>query len=209
MIVSPGSRCSMSSCDLGLGRVAGRDHDPDGPRLLELADELRDRERRRSRPRRRSPWSSPASGCRRRPRGRRVSRRRTMLAPIRPSPTNPIRIRLALPVWSCALTARRRAGAWSAAVSRAGVRRLRVEGRLEGRPGRVSGSARWTRRIGRSWASIASKSPWAWASMSWPKVYGQPGIGRSTGWSDVSWRNQPIGAPPLWSWPVEWRKRGP
>ena len=53
------------------------------------------------------------------------------------------------------------------------------------------------------------RSPAAWASMSGPKVYGQPGIGRSTGWSTVSWRNQPIGAPPLWSWPVEWRKRGP
>ena len=47
MIVSPGSRCSSSSVDLGLGRVAGRDHDPDGARLLELAHELRDRERRR------------------------------------------------------------------------------------------------------------------------------------------------------------------
>ena len=57
--------------DLGLGRVAGRDHDPDGARLLELRDELGDRERRRSRPRPRSPSSSPASGCRRRPRGRR------------------------------------------------------------------------------------------------------------------------------------------
>ena len=32
--------------DLGLGRVAGRDHDPDGPRRLELRDELLDRERR-------------------------------------------------------------------------------------------------------------------------------------------------------------------
>ena len=30
--------------DLGLGRVAGGDHDPDGARLLELADELLDRE---------------------------------------------------------------------------------------------------------------------------------------------------------------------
>ena len=35
------------------------------------------------------------------------------------------------------------------------------------------------------------------------------GSSRSAGWSAVSWRNQPIGAPPLWSWPVEWRKRGP
>ena len=41
----------------------------------------------------------------------------------------------------------------------------------------ASGSApRWTRRIGRSCASMAAKSPAAWASMSWPKVYGQPGI---------------------------------
>ena len=32
--------------DLGLGRVAGRDHDPDRPRLLQLGDELGDRERR-------------------------------------------------------------------------------------------------------------------------------------------------------------------
>ena len=34
-------------------------------------------------------------------------------------------------------------------------------------------------------------------------------MSRSAGWSAVSWRNQPIGAPPLWSWPVECRKRGP
>ena len=52
--------------DLGLGRVAGRDHDPDRARLGERADELGDRERRG-----RAlllagelPWSSPASGCR-------------------------------------------------------------------------------------------------------------------------------------------------
>ena len=32
--------------DLGLGGVAGRDHDPDRARLLELRDELRDREGR-------------------------------------------------------------------------------------------------------------------------------------------------------------------
>ena len=70
-------------------------------------------------------------------------------------------------------------------------------------------SPRWTRRIGRSCDSIAAKSPSAWASISRPKVYGQPGIGRSTGWSAVSCRNQPLGGPPLWSWPVEWRNRGP
>ena len=35
------------------------------------------------------------------------------------------------------------------------------------------------------------------------------GMDRSTGWSLVNWTNQPIGAPPLWSWPVECRKRGP
>ena len=46
MIVSPGSRCSSSSCDLRLGGVAGRDHHPDRARLLELRDQLRDRERR-------------------------------------------------------------------------------------------------------------------------------------------------------------------
>ena len=39
MIVSPGSRCSSSSCDLGLGGVAGRDHDPDGARLLQRGDQ--------------------------------------------------------------------------------------------------------------------------------------------------------------------------
>ena len=53
-----------------------------------------------------------------------------------------------------------------------------------GRPGRARGRPRWTRRIGRSCDSIAAKSPSAWASISRPNVYGQPGIGRSTGWSD-------------------------
>ena len=73
-----------------------------------------------------------------------------------------------------------------------------------------SGSAsRWIRRTGSWWLSRAWKSPAAWASISWPKVYGQPGIGRSWGWSAVSWKNRPIGAPPLCSWPVECRNRGP
>ena len=64
----------------------------------------------------------------------------------------------------------------------------------------VAGSApRWMRTIGRWWPSIAAKSPAACASTSSPKVKGASGIGRSTGWSAVSWRNQPIGAPPLWS----------
>ena len=114
--------------------------------------------------------------------------RRTMLAPIRPSPMKPMRIEVMPPVyWSSAV-----ASALSSAVSPA------------------TGSApRWIRTIGRSWDSMAAKSPAAWASMSWPNVYGQSGIARSAGWSAVSWRNQPIGAPPLCSWPVEWRKRGP
>ena len=84
----------------------------------------------------------------------RVSRR-TMLAPIRPSPMNPICIAIRPPCW------------------RRGRPRALVRGRPARRPGR---RPRWTRRIGRSCASMAAKSPAAWASMSWPKVYGQSGI---------------------------------
>jgi hypothetical protein len=124
-----------------------------------------------------------------------------MFAPIRPSPTNPI----CIPETSCqAVFALRRPRAGLGQLPRSASARATSSRRRS-----VSGSARWTRTIGRSWDSIDSKSPWAWASISRPNVYGQPGIGRSVGWSEVSWRNQPIGAPPLWSWPVEWRKRGP
>ena len=56
--------------------------------------------------------------------------------------------------------------------------RARRRAPARGRPRPASGSApRWTRRIGRSCDSMRAKSPAAWASMSWPKVYGQPGIG--------------------------------
>ena len=46
MIVSPGSRMLEQLLDLGLGGIAGRDHDPDRARLLELLDQLRDGEGR-------------------------------------------------------------------------------------------------------------------------------------------------------------------
>ncbi len=36
-----------------------------------------------------------------------------------------------------------------------------------------------------------------------------PGIGRSNGASYVIWKNTPSFEPPLCSWPVECRKRGP
>jgi len=57
--------------DLGLGRVARRDHDPDGAWLLELVDKLADR-KGGGRPLPRDLLSSsPASGCRPRPRAHR------------------------------------------------------------------------------------------------------------------------------------------
>ena len=40
MMVSPASRRSASCAIVGLGDFAGRQHDPDRPRLLELGDEL-------------------------------------------------------------------------------------------------------------------------------------------------------------------------
>ena len=40
MMVSPGSRSAPSCVDRLLGDVPRRQHDPDGPRLLEQADEL-------------------------------------------------------------------------------------------------------------------------------------------------------------------------
>ena len=41
------------------------------------------------------------------------------------------------------------------------------------------------------------------------KLSGQPGIGRSRRGSAVSCRKSPVAGPPLCSWPVECRKRGP
>ena len=57
--------------DLGLGGVAGRDHDPDRAWLLELARPAPRSRRPPRRPPSRSPASSRASGCRRRSGGRR------------------------------------------------------------------------------------------------------------------------------------------
>ena len=176
--------------DLGLGRVAGRDHDPDGPRRLELADELLDREGRRR---------SVALGLDL----RRLLRRPVVdhdLVPVADQPADHVG---AHPTETDEADPHVRSSLRQVVASAASSARSRAA-----RP--ASGSApRWTRRIGRSWPRSAAKSPSAWASMSRPNVYGQPGIGRSAGWSAVSWRNQPIGGPPLWSWPVEWRKRGP
>src|SRR5437870_634120 len=174
--------------DLRLGRVAGRDHDPDGPRLLQLADQLGDRERA----------VGALAGDLLRLFGGPVVRDDFVL--VAQQAANHVR---AHPPQADESDAHlRQASEWG--LARAWPRACSSVARA------ASGSSpRWTRAMGRSCDSIDPKSPAAWASMSWPKVCGQPGIGRSFGWSDVSWRNQPIGAPPLWSCPVEWRKRGP
>src|SRR5690606_15864563 len=73
----------------------------------------------------------------------------------------------------------------------------------------VERSVRWSRRVGAPLDRSTARSPAAWAAMSWPKVYGRSGTARSSRTAPVICRKAPTGGPPLWYWPVEWRKRGP
>ena len=122
-----------------------------------------------------------------------------MFAPIRPSPTNPIRM-------PCASLLSFGVALWPRMVVRPASASARASSSARSpRPGRPGGR----RRIGRSWDSIAAKSPSAWASISRPKVYGQPGIGRSAGWSDGQLEEPAGRRTALVELPVECRNRGP
>src|SRR5919198_6167522 len=72
-----------------------------------------------------------------------------------------------------------------------------------------SSSARDTRATLLPRSRSAIRSPAACAAMRWPKVYGSPGIARSACGGSTTWTKSPVSGPPLCSWPVEWRKRGP
>ena len=70
---------------------------------------------------------------------------------------------------------------------------------------RVRDTAAWLERCDRS----VSRSPSACAFFSVRKPNFWPGIATLSPESQISDRKRPIGAPPLCSWPVECRKRGP
>ena len=51
--------------------------------------------------------------------------------------------------------------------------------------------------------------PSAWAARAWRSRRPARGWPRPAAASRTTWTNTPVGGPPLWSWPVECRKRGP
>ena len=136
--------------DLGLGGVAGRDHDPDRARLLELGDELGDR----------------------------VGRRRTLARDLRGLLGRPVVDDDLVPVADepadhvgahPAQTDEPDAHVVQASVVWAAARAVASARSRAARPPSMS-RPRWTRRTGRSCDSSAARSPAAWASMSWPNV---------------------------------------
>src|SRR5919106_951320 len=74
---------------------------------------------------------------------------------------------------------------------------------------RASRSSSVTRTIGRPRCRSAARSPSACAWISRRKPKGRPGIASSSPGSSTTWTNRPVGGPPLCSWPVECRYRGP
>ena len=149
--------------DLRLGGVTGGDHDPDRARLLERGDQLGDRERRSG------ALAGDLPGLLGRPVVDddlvSVADEAADHVGTHPAETDEPDAHL-----TQASVGESTAGASARSSARSSATRP------------ASGSApRWTRRIGRSCDSMAAKSPAAWASMSCPKVYGQPGISRSVG----------------------------
>src|SRR5436190_7478779 len=73
----------------------------------------------------------------------------------------------------------------------------------------ASPPGRWTCSARRPAVSSDWKSPMACASSSVPKEKDSPGMGTSSRGAAVTTRKTPVSAPPLWSWPVECKYRGP
>ena len=104
-----------------------------------------------------------------------------MLAPIRPRPTNPICIPESLLSGWFVLVGRAGAGRGRRDEVRSAAERAPRRGPPRARPGRAPGRRGGPAgSAGRGTRSTRSR-PAAWASISRPNVYGQPGIGRSIG----------------------------
>ena len=157
------------------GDPAGRQHQPNDARLLELADELLEIG---------APGDVLAD---QRLDGRWIRsntthwwplrvRRRTMLPPMRPKPIMPICIRLLLLF------------AHASACRTASLRVVNPAATCE---------PRCTRRTRRSRSASTSKSPRASAALTTPKVYFWSGTWRSAASSQVICRNTPVFGPPL------------